>query len=76
VLRQGVLLVAIGAMVGLAVAAPLAHLLASFLFGMPPLDPVTFGGAALLFFVTTVIAGCGPARRATRVDPLVALRHE
>jgi predicted permease len=76
VLRQGIVSVTVGMIAGLGVAAPIAQVLSVFMFGLPPLDPVTFGGAAVLFFATALAACYGPARRATRVDPLVTLRHE
>jgi ABC-type lipoprotein release transport system permease subunit len=46
------------------------------LFGLTPLDPATFGAAAFLFVAVALAASYGPARRATMVDPLVALRAE
>ena len=51
-------------------------MLSGFLFGVPPFDPVTFGGAAVLFAAIGLAACYGPARRATKVDPIVALRCE
>jgi predicted permease len=76
VLRQGMTLVGIGCSLGLLLAAAVSHLLASLLFGLPPFDPVTLGGAAALFGCTGLLACYVPARRATNVDPLVALRSE
>jgi predicted permease len=76
VLRQGMMLVLVGAVAGLGVAALIAQLLSVFLFGLAPLDPLAFGVTALVFFTAAVAACYGPARRATRVDPLIALRHE
>ena len=76
VVAQGTWLTAIGCAIGLTLAALAAQLLSVFLFGVPPLDPLTFVGAAVLFAVVGLVACYGPARRATTVDPLIALRHE
>ncbi len=76
VLRQGMALVAVGCVIGLLLAAAVSRLLASLLFGLPPFDPVTFVGAAALFGFTGLVACYAPARRATKVDPMIALRSE
>ena len=76
ILRQGMTLVAIGAALGLVLAAAAGRMLSRLLFGLPPLDPVTFGGAALLFAAVGLIACYLPARRATRVSAMEALRYE
>jgi putative ABC transport system permease protein len=76
VLSQGISLAAIGSMIGLALAAAAGMALAPMLFGIPAIDPVTFVGAASLFAAVSLVACYVPARRATRVDPLVALRCE
>ncbi len=76
VLGQGLWLTAVGSAIGLALAAGASQALAVFLFGVSPIDPVIFGGAAALFTAIGLAACYGPARRATNVDPLVALRHE
>lgn len=76
ILRQGMALVAMGATVGLLLAAAGSRLLTRLLFGVPPLDPLTFGGAAALFAVIGLAACYVPARRATNIDPVVALRCE
>jgi predicted permease len=76
VMRQGMSLVLSGALIGLIVAAVGTRLFEGLLFGVPPNDPVTFGGAALLFAVVGFAACYVPARRAARVDPMVALRCE
>jgi len=62
--------------IGLGLGAAAAQLLRSLLFGVSPLDPVAFGGAAILFGVVSLAASYLPARRATRVDPMRALRAE
>jgi predicted permease len=76
VLRQGMSLVAIGAGLGLLLAAIASRVLARLLFGLPPLDPVTFGGATLLFAAIGLAACYVPIRRATRISPVEALRYE
>jgi ABC-type lipoprotein release transport system permease subunit len=54
----------------------LTRLLTSFLFGVSPTDPITFAGVALLIAAVAVVASYLPARSASRVDPMVVLRHE
>jgi predicted permease len=76
VLGQGIRLTVIGAIAGVLGSLALARLLKSELFSIKPTDPVTLIGAALLMLLVAVAACYLPARRATRVDPLVALRHE
>jgi predicted permease len=76
VLGGGLSLVAIGSAIGLAAAAAASRLLTTLLFGVPPLDPITFGGAALLFAVVALIACAVPVRRAVKIDPTEALRYE
>jgi putative ABC transport system permease protein len=76
VIRQGLVLTATGVAIGLAAGAAGAQVLRSLLFGVSALDPVAFGGAALLFGAVALAASYLPARRATRVDPMVALRAE
>jgi predicted permease len=76
VLREGLELSLAGAAVGLACALIVTHLMAGLLYGVRPTDPVTFAGVALLLIGVALLACYIPARRAVRVDPLVALRHE
>jgi putative ABC transport system permease protein len=76
VLRQGLVLAAIGTAIGLIIAGVGSSLLESLLYGVRGLDPVTFLGACALFAAVTLIASYIPARRATKVDPMVALRNE
>jgi predicted permease len=76
VLRQGLSLTVIGCAIGLALGALVGRVLGGFLFGVPALDPVAFGGAAALFAAIGLAACYGPARRATTVDPLVTLRRD
>ena len=74
--RQGLGLAGIGVAIGLAAAAVAAQFLRSLLYGVSAVDPVTFAGAALLFSLVAAIATYIPARRASRLDPLGALRTE
>lgn len=76
VLRQGLVQLAIGLVVGLTLAAALSHLVATALFQVQPRDPVIFSAIVLVLGTVGVLATWVPARRATRVDPMVALRHE
>jgi len=76
VLRQGLELTAAGVVVGLAGAAALTRLMASLLFGVTATDVVTFSTVPLVLIATAVIAISVPALRATRVNPVVALREE
>ncbi|HEY7336071.1 MAG TPA: ABC transporter permease [Bryobacteraceae bacterium] len=76
VLLQGVRLVIAGLAVGLAGAFAASRLLGTMLFGVKPTDPLTYGAVAGLMALVALAASYIPARRAARVDPLVALRHE
>jgi ABC-type antimicrobial peptide transport system permease subunit len=76
VLRQGAVLASTGVAIGFVMAAAGSHLLRSLLFGISALDPVTFAGAGILFGVVTLVASYLPARRATKVEPVAALRTE
>jgi putative ABC transport system permease protein len=76
VLREGLSLTLIGSAVGLLFAALVSRVLAAFLFGIPPVDPVTFTATTVLFAAIGLTACYVPVRRATRIDPTQALRCE
>ena len=76
VLQRGMALAAAGLVAGLLVAFALSRLLSSLLFGVGAGDPVTYGAVSLLLFLVAAAACWLPARRATRIDPTVALRSE
>jgi putative ABC transport system permease protein len=69
-------LIAIGGIVGLALAFVLGRSIATFLFGVPPMDPVTFAGVALVVVLTAAAAAAAPAWRAARVDPVMMFRAD
>jgi predicted permease len=76
VVGQGMKLVALGLLLGLFGALATTQLLRSLLYGVGPTDPWTFGGVTLLLACVAFLACWLPARRATKVDPMIALRHE
>jgi predicted permease len=76
VLAQGLKLIMFGVAIGLLVALALTQWLESLLFGVRPTDPLTFGAITLVLIVTALLACWIPARRATKVDPMVALKYE
>jgi putative ABC transport system permease protein len=76
VLSSAVRLVGIGVVLGLPAAWAVSRWLESMLFGLNPADPATIGGAVLLLTTAGLVAAYLPARRASRADPLLALRHE
>lgn len=76
VLREGELLTLLGLVIGLSVSLGLTRLLSSFLFNVHPADPLTFALATVFLILVSLMACYVPARRATRVDPIVALRYE
>ncbi len=76
VAARGLLLTGLGAAIGLALAWAVTRTMQSLLYGVSPSDPVTIGGATALLALIALVAMYVPARRATRVDPWVALRYE
>jgi putative ABC transport system permease protein len=76
VLRQGTRLTFLGIALGVVAALALSRVLGTLLFGISATDPLTFAGVAGLLAVVALLACFIPARRATRVDPLIALRYE
>ncbi len=76
VLKQGLVLAVSGVTLGLSAGLATSRVLASALFDTPSTDPLAFGSAALILIAVAVLACWIPARRAARVDPLLAVRHE
>ena len=74
--KQGLKLVSVGMMLGLVAAFLLTRVLASLLFGISATDPVTFIGISLVLLAVAVLASYLPALRATKVDPIIALRAQ
>jgi putative ABC transport system permease protein len=76
VMRRGILLTGLGIALGITGAVTLGRLLSSMLFGLTPLDPFTYAGVAAFFTAVAITAAYLPARRAAKVDPVIALRYE
>jgi putative ABC transport system permease protein len=76
ILGQGMILASIGLVIGLAIVFILARFLTSMLYGVSPTDPITFTAITFLLAAVALVACYIPARRAARVDPMVALREE
>jgi ABC-type antimicrobial peptide transport system permease subunit len=76
VLAQGMTLAGGGLVLGMLGAVGLTRLASTLLFGVSPADPLTFGSVAAFILLVALAACVIPARRATRVDPLVALRQD
>ena len=76
ILRQTLLLAGLGIVIGLAGAVAVTQLLTSMLFGVKATDPVTYAAVVALLVLAALAASYIPARRAMRVDPMVALRYE
>jgi putative ABC transport system permease protein len=76
ILRQGAVIVAAGLALGILLAMVMARLVGNFLTGVSPFDPLTYACVSVALTVAAMLACYIPARRATRVDPMVALRYE
>ncbi len=76
ILGEGARMAAVGVVLGVAASLAMIPLISTFLFGISGTDPLTFVGVAVLLFIVALFASYIPARRATRIDPLVALRYE
>ena len=76
ILKQGMILVLIGIIIGLAASVMIMRTLASLLYGVGAMDTLTFAGVSLMMMITALLACTIPARYATKVDPLTALRYE
>jgi putative ABC transport system permease protein len=76
VIGQGMRMTLIGIAAGIAASLALTHLLTGLLYGVRATDPLAFGGSALVLMGTALLACYLPARRATRVDPIIVLRSE
>jgi ABC-type antimicrobial peptide transport system permease subunit len=76
ILRQALLLLIAGLAIGLPVALASTKLLESFLWGVEPNDPMAIAGAAAVLAISALLAGYLPSRRAARIDPMAALRHD
>jgi predicted permease len=76
VLQQGMVVVGVGIVLGLAGAAAVSRVLSSVLYGVSAVDPVSFGAAVAVLVSVAALANYIPAKRATRVDPVIALRYE
>jgi len=76
VLKHGAVVIGIGILTGLAAAVGLTRLMAALLYGVTPLDPVTYAMVTVAVAATALLASLVPARRAAGVDPVTALRAE
>ena len=76
VLGQGMIVALIGIVLGLGAALAMTRMMSTLLFGVKPTDPLTYAGVSLLLALVALAAIFLPARRATKIDPMVALRYE
>jgi ABC-type antimicrobial peptide transport system permease subunit len=75
ILREALLLVSLGAIVGVPLAYIAGRSLRTMLYEIPPLDPISYGGGAIVLIAVSVLAAFLPARRASRIDPMLALNR-
>jgi ABC-type antimicrobial peptide transport system permease subunit len=75
-MSEVLIMTGVGLAIGLAAARASGHFVASFLFGLKPLDPTALIASVLVLGLAALLAGYAPAWRASRIDPMVALRHE
>ena len=76
IVRQGIVLSLLGLSIGLALSVGVTRVLSTFLFGVSAVDPLVFGGISLVLGVVAGAASFVPARRAVRIDPMLALRFD
>jgi ABC-type antimicrobial peptide transport system permease subunit len=76
IVGEGARLALAGVAIGIAASFAITRLLSKLLFGVSPTDPITFAGVAVLLTLVALLASYVPARRAMRLDPTTALRHE
>ncbi len=76
VVGQGLILIVVGLLIGIVGSLAMTRAMSQILYGVSPNDPLTFAGVSLLLSVTALLASYIPARKATKVDPMVALRYE
>ena len=76
IVRQGMLQALAGGVAGVVSALLLSQLMAKMLYGVRPSDPLTFAGVAVILGLAALLATCVPARKATRIEPMLALRNE
>ena len=76
IVNQGVTLAVIGCALGVAAAIALSRFVVSFLYGVSAIDPLTLAVAVVILTLVAFLASWLPARRATRIDPMIALRYE
>ena len=76
ILREALVLVAVGVVVGFPIIFAVTRVAKTLLFGLTPTDPISLVFAGLLMLAVALVAGYVPSRRATKVDPMVALRCE